>query len=116
MRLGHLRAPSWLSNGWLQSGLHKGFGLGARLTSWRIRTRIYLGFGAVIVLAAIVIVSGITQFSVIGKQVTRLLSSADTVTSNLEVTRLAEALRHTSLEYKVTSDEKLVKVFADKTA
>src|SRR6266404_5205931 len=98
MRLSGLRIAARLSV----------FRISARLSDYRIKTRIHLGFGAVILLGAGVAASGIWEFTALGRQVDRLVAASDNVTRNLEVNRIAEALRRTGLQYKLTGDETAV--------
>jgi methyl-accepting chemotaxis protein len=87
-----------------------------RFSDYRIRTRIHLGFGAVIVLGALVTVFGIRQFSTVGREVDRLVASGAGVARNLEVNRIVEAMRRAALKYKSGGDEGAIKEFADGTA
>jgi methyl-accepting chemotaxis protein len=87
-----------------------------RFSDYRIRTRIYLGFGAVIVLGALVTLFGIWQFTNVGGEVDRLVASGAGVARNLEVNRIVEALRRAALKYKTGGDESAIKDFADGAA
>jgi methyl-accepting chemotaxis protein len=106
MRFGGLRFPPRL----------KSLRLRLRLNEFRIRTRIHLGFGAVIVLAAVVAISGIWQFLALGHQLDRLVATSDTVAGNLQVTRIAEGLHRIGLQYKVDGDENLATEFSGEAA
>src|SRR5258707_2796728 len=71
-----------------------------RLSNFRIRTRIYVGFGSVILVGLAVALAGIWQMTSFGREVDRLVTAGDTVRRSLQVNRLAEAMRRTSLGYQ----------------
>jgi len=87
-----------------------------RFSDYRIRTRIYAGFGAVILLGAIVAGFGVWQFTALGEDVDRLVAAGADVTRNLEVNRIVEAMRRAALRYKTSGDEAAIKDFADGVA
>ncbi len=87
-----------------------------RFSDYRIRTRIYAGFGAVILLGAIVAGFGVWQFTALGEDVDRLVAAGADVTRNLEVNRIVEAMRRAALRYKTGGDEAAIKDFADGVA
>ncbi len=87
-----------------------------RFSDYRIRTRIYAGFGAVILLGAIVAGFGVWQFTALGEDVDRLVAAGADVTRNLEVNRIVEAMRRAALRYKTGGDEAAIKDFADGAA
>jgi len=87
-----------------------------RFSDYRIGTRIHLGFGAVIVLGALVTLFGIWQFTALGGQVDRLVASGAGVARNLEVNRIVEAMRRAALKYKTGGEEAAIKEFADSAA
>src|SRR5690348_16992734 len=89
------------------------FGRRLRLGDYRIKARIYCGFGVVLAVAALLAASGAWQFSRVGRQIDRLAGAAEDVTRNLEVTRIAEALRRIGLQYKTMGDEAAVAEFAE---
>jgi methyl-accepting chemotaxis protein len=80
---------------------------------FRIRTRIYAGFGAVILLGAAVTGFGVWQFSALGQDVGRLVAAGADVSRSLEVNRMVELLRRAALKYKTSGDEAAVKEFAE---
>ncbi|HZS85605.1 MAG TPA: methyl-accepting chemotaxis protein [Stellaceae bacterium] len=84
-----------------------------RLSDYRIKTRIYTGFGAVILIGLGVAICGVWQFTMLGRRVDRLVAASDNVTRNLEVNRITEAMRRIGLRYKTTGDEAGVKEFAE---
>jgi methyl-accepting chemotaxis protein len=84
-----------------------------KFSDYRIRTRIYVGFGAVILLGAIVAGFGVWQFTALGRDVNRLVAAGSDVTRNLEVNRIIEAMRRAALKYKTSGDESAIKDFAD---
>jgi methyl-accepting chemotaxis protein len=87
--------------------------LSVRFSDFRIRTRIYGAFGAVIVLGAAVTGFGVWQFSALGQDVNRLVTAGAGVARSLEVNRMVELLRRAALKYKTSGDEAAVKEFAD---
>jgi methyl-accepting chemotaxis protein len=89
------------------------FKLRVKFSDFRIRTRIYAGFGAVILLGAAVTGFGVWQFSALGQDVDRLVSAGAGVSRSLEVNRVVELLRRSALKYKTSGDEAAVKEFAD---
>src|SRR6476646_10524927 len=87
-----------------------------RFSDYRIGTRIHLGFGAVILLGALVTLFGIGQCAALGGQVDRLVASGAGVARNLEVNRIVEAMRRAALKYKTGGEEAAIKEFADSAA
>src|SRR5262249_24357240 len=71
-----------------------------RLSDFRIRTRIYVGFAAVIVLAGSVAGPAISQFRALGGNVDRLVSASENATRCIEVNRIAETLNRIASLYK----------------
>ncbi|MBV9522523.1 MAG: HAMP domain-containing protein [Alphaproteobacteria bacterium] len=87
-----------------------------RLSDYRIKSRIRIGFGTVILVSAVIAVAGAWQFTRLGRQTDRLVAAADTVVRNLEVNRLAEAMRRIGLQYKTSPEAGAVAEFADTAA
>ncbi|HEX3500005.1 MAG TPA: HAMP domain-containing methyl-accepting chemotaxis protein [Stellaceae bacterium] len=87
--------------------------LSVKFSDFRIRTRIYTGFGAVILLGAVVAGFGVWQFTALANDVDRLVFAGADVTRNLQVTRIVEAMRRAALRYKTSGDEAAIKDFAD---
>jgi methyl-accepting chemotaxis protein len=87
-----------------------------KFSNYRIRTRIYVGFGAVILLGAIVAGFGVWQFTALGKNVNQLVTAGSDVNRNLEVTRIIEAMRRAALTYKTSGEDGAIKDFADGAA
>jgi methyl-accepting chemotaxis protein len=87
--------------------------LGFRFGDYRIRTRIYNGFGAVILLGAAVTGFGVWQIGALGNDVDRLVTAGTDVSRSLEVNRIVELLRRAALKYKTSGDEAAIKEFAD---
>jgi len=75
-----------------------------RLSDIRIRTRILGGFGLVILVGIAVAAGGIWQMTSFGQEVDRLVTAGTTVNRSFEVSRLAEAMRRLSVEYKTSFD------------
>jgi methyl-accepting chemotaxis protein len=84
-----------------------------KLSDFRIRSRIYAGFGAVILLGAAVTGFGVWQFTALGQDVDRLVAAGADVSRGLEVNRIVEVLRRAALKYKTSGDEAATKEFAD---
>jgi methyl-accepting chemotaxis protein len=87
--------------------------LGLSFSDYRIRTRIYTGFGAVILLGAAVTGFGVWQIGALGNDVDRLVSAGADVSRSLEVNRIVELLRRAALKYKTSGDEAAIKEFVD---
>ena len=71
----------------------------------RINTRIYVGFGAVIALAAVLAILSVSQLMGVGAQFSRLIGVSDNAARSLEVDRLADSLRRLGLKYQVDGDD-----------
>ena len=84
-----------------------------RFSEIRINTRIYAGFGAVIALAAVLAVLGVSQLISVSGQVGRLVRVSDNAGRSLEVDRLADSLRRLGLKYQVDGDEAAAKGFGE---
>ena len=84
-----------------------------KFSDFRIRSRIYAGFGAVILLGAAVTGFGVWQFTALGQDVDRLVAAGADVSRGLEVNRIVEVLRRAALKYKTSGDEAATKEFAD---
>jgi methyl-accepting chemotaxis protein len=83
-----------------------------RLNDLRIRTRIQGGFGLVILVGVVVALAAIWQITDFGRQLDRLVGAGATVSRSLEVSRLAEAMRRVSLDYKTALDPNAIGEFA----
>ena len=68
-----------------------------RLSDYRIKARIYVGFGALIVLAAAIAALGVWQLRTIEGQVHRLVAVSEDAARNLQVSQLVESMRRVSL-------------------
>jgi methyl-accepting chemotaxis protein len=84
-----------------------------RLSDYRIKARIYAGFGALIVLAAAIAALGVWQLRTIEGQVHRLVTVSEDASRNLQVSQLVEAMRRVSLVYKTRADERATTDFGD---
>jgi hypothetical protein len=83
------------------------------LSRLRIKARIYLGFGALIVIGLIVAGFGAWQLTSVGKRVDNLSSISENASRNLQVSVLAQKARRLSLRYKTLWDDSVVKDFVD---
>jgi methyl-accepting chemotaxis protein len=86
------------------------------LNRFRIRSRIYGGFAALIVLVLAVALFGATQFSATGNQVGSLVTVSDQMARVLTVQRLLETLNRASLRYQTKGDKALAKEFEESQA
>src|SRR5690242_6825277 len=77
------------------------------LNRFRIRSRIYGGFAALIVLVLAVALFGATQFAATGGQVGSLVTVSDQMARVLTVQRLLETLNRASLRYQTKGDKAL---------
>jgi methyl-accepting chemotaxis protein len=93
----------------------RGIGV-VRLTNLKIRTRIYGGFAAALLVSAVVVGYGIWQFAGLGDGVDQLTGAADNVIRSLEVNRIAEGMRRAGLKYEMTGDEAAIQEFTEATA
>jgi methyl-accepting chemotaxis protein len=84
-----------------------------RLSDLKITTRIFGGFGALIVFGTLVAGFGVWQLSDVGSQVGRLVSVADNNAAIIEVGKRIQALRHLSLKFKVTGEPTVAREFSD---
>src|SRR5579885_210283 len=82
-----------------------------RLSDYRIKTRIYIGFGALIAIAAGVAAVGVTQLGTIDRQIVKFVSVAGNTSRNLEVQHIAERMRRVALKYQTTQDASFAKQF-----
>ncbi len=87
-----------------------------RFREIRINTRIYAGFGAVIALAAVLAILGVSQLISVSGQFGRLVRVSDNAGRSLDVDRLADSLRRLGLKYQVDGDDAAAKEFADASA
>jgi methyl-accepting chemotaxis protein len=84
-----------------------------RLSDLKITTRIFGGFGTLIVFGTLVAGFGVWQLSDVGSQVGRLVSVADNNAAIIEVGKRIQALRHLSLKFKVTGEPTVAREFSD---
>jgi methyl-accepting chemotaxis protein len=77
----------------------------------KIRTRIFVGFGAVIALGALVAGYGVLRLDAVGHQVNALAGITDNRALTITVNQLAEKMRRLTLQYKATGDEAAIKEF-----
>ena len=75
------------------------------LNRLRITSRLYSGFGALIVIGLFVAVFGVFQLGNVSGEVDKLVAISGNVTRNLEVSRLAETMRRASTRYKFAPNE-----------
>jgi methyl-accepting chemotaxis protein len=84
-----------------------------RLNHFRITTRIYAGFGALVLLGVALAGFGVVQMSSVGSQVGRLVTRSDATATNLELGHALETLRRATLQYSMAGDEGSIKEFTD---
>ena len=82
-----------------------------RLSDYRIKTRIFFGFGSLIAIAAAVAAFGCFQLTGIESQLGKFVSVEGNTSRNLDVQRLTERMRRLARNYQVTQDETVVNEF-----
>jgi methyl-accepting chemotaxis protein len=83
-----------------------------RLSDFRIKSRIYGGFGVLIVLGAAATSFDVWQLHTVGNKVDRFLIAADDRATLLEASGLVESLRHLGSEYQLTGEDRAKQQFA----
>jgi len=84
-----------------------------RFNHFRISSRLYAGFGSLMVLGMALALVAAWQFSAAGSQVGTLVPAADQTTRVITATRLLETLNRAGLRYQTKGDEAMIKEFAD---
>jgi methyl-accepting chemotaxis protein len=82
-----------------------------RFSDFRIKSRIYAGFGAPVMIAAAVALFGVLELGGIHQQLGKFVSVAGNTTRNLEVEHIAERMRRDALKYQTSEDETVIKDF-----
>jgi methyl-accepting chemotaxis protein len=82
-----------------------------RFSDYKVKSRIYAGFGALVLIAAAVAVFGVFELGGIGGQVIRFVAIADNGARNLEVQHIAERMRRNALRYQTSQDEAAIAAF-----
>jgi methyl-accepting chemotaxis protein len=83
------------------------------LSQLRIKSRIYLGFAALIVIGLVVAGFGAWQLTVVAGKVGSLTAISENASRNLEVSKLGEVLRRSTLRFKTSGDASALKDFDD---
>jgi methyl-accepting chemotaxis protein len=83
-----------------------------RLSNLKITTRIFGGFGTLILFGTLVAGIGVWQLTNIGSQVGRLVNVADNNATIIEVSERVQSLRHLSLKFKVSGDTDVAQEFS----
>ena len=83
------------------------------LSNFRIRSRLYAGFGALIVLGAMVAAVGVWQLQIVDARVARMVEVFENSNRNLEVSQIVERLRWVAGVYKTSGDERATTDFTD---
>jgi methyl-accepting chemotaxis protein len=84
-----------------------------RLSDYRIKSRIYAGFGALIVLGTAVALIGVWQMLTLDQQVRRMVDVSENAARNLQASRLVETMRRAGIIYKTTGNEDATTDFGD---
>ncbi len=87
-----------------------------RLNHFKVKTRIYAGFGALVALVMTLAVIGWLQLSTIAANVTKFGGMSETATQILDVDRLLEIVRRAELRYRTAYDDAQIKIFTDAQA
>jgi hypothetical protein len=85
-----------------------------RFSDFKIKSRIYAGFAAVIVVAAASATIGYLQLSTIDRDIAKFVSVSGNTSRNLRVQTVAEQMRGLALNYRFSQDEASAKAFAEK--
>ncbi|HUC64729.1 MAG TPA: methyl-accepting chemotaxis protein [Stellaceae bacterium] len=84
-----------------------------RLSDYRIKSRIYAGFGALIILGTAVALIGVWQMLTLDQQVRRMVEVSENASRNLQASRLVETMRRAGIIYKTTGNEDATTDFGD---
>jgi methyl-accepting chemotaxis protein len=84
-----------------------------RLSNYRIKSRIYAGFGALIILGTAVALVGVWQMLTLDQQVRRMVDVSENAARNLQASRLVETMRRAGLIYKTTGNDDATTDFGD---
>src|SRR5579883_3407084 len=87
-----------------------------RLSDFRINTRIYVGFGSLIVIAAALAAFGMIELGSIESQLKKFVGVSGNTARNLTVQRISSRMRRLALQYETSQDQAVVKQFADDDA
>jgi hypothetical protein len=87
-----------------------------RLNDFRINTRIYGGFGSLIVIAAALAVFGIFQLGAIDGHLKKFVGVAGNTARNLTVQRISARMRRLALQYQTAQDPAAARQFAEDDA
>jgi methyl-accepting chemotaxis protein len=82
-----------------------------KLNQFRIRSRLYSGFGALIVITLLLAGFGGWQLSKIGGQSDHLVAVSENAARNLEVSVLTQKMRRLNLRFKTLGDDSAIKDF-----
>ena len=85
-----------------------------RLSDFRIKFRIYAGFGALILLSATVAGIGVWQLLSLDRQVRSMVTVSENAARNLQTGRLVETLRRLGAVYKDSGDEDAAATFGNR--
>ena len=84
-----------------------------RLSDYRVKARLYVGFGALIMIGTAVAGVGISQLKTLDDQVRRLIAVDENAARNLQVSQLVESMRRVSVIFKTTGNEDATTDFGD---
>ncbi|HZB90792.1 MAG TPA: HAMP domain-containing methyl-accepting chemotaxis protein [Stellaceae bacterium] len=76
-----------------------------RLSNYRIKFRLYAGFGALVVLGTVIALVGVWQMRALDGQVRDMVVVSENAARNQQTSRLVETLRRIGAVYKITGDE-----------
>ena len=82
-----------------------------RLSDYRIKSRIFAGFGSLILITVAVAGFGYFQLTGVDYQLGKFVSVAGNTSRNLDVQRLTERMRRLARNYQVTQDETVASEF-----
>jgi methyl-accepting chemotaxis protein len=82
-----------------------------KLSNFRITTRLYTGFGVLILLGLVVAGFGVVRLTSIDGQLGRFVAVAENTSRNLEVQQIAERLRRLALRYSMVHEESAIGEF-----
>src|SRR4029079_7583448 len=76
-----------------------------RLNRFRITTRIYSGFGCLIMLGLAIAICGLWQLSAIERAASLMATLEERATNNLDSMRELQAMRRSAIEYQALNDK-----------
>jgi diguanylate cyclase (GGDEF)-like protein/PAS domain S-box-containing protein len=83
------------------------------LTKLRIKSRIFAGFGGLILICCVMVAAGVGELSAINDQVGVLSRTFNRANASQQLLRAAEVMRRAAVHYKSSGDDSEIRAFAD---